>query len=115
MILGRQIGRSRRVEKLFIDLCIEKANTRGKNGSSLNVISWDIVRSKIEEQKGVILSRRHLKNHWNYMKRKYTIWINIMESLGMGMPQSRTPSIRACYSGTSTERFNTVFVCYDFV
>lgn len=72
------------LKKLFIDLCIEETNTRGKKGSSLNVKSWDIIGSKIKEQKGVILSQRQLKNHWDYLKKKYTIWISLVGKYGDG-------------------------------
>lgn len=60
------------MEKLFIDLCIEEVNTRGKkgSGSTLNVKSWDTIGAKIKEQKGMILSQRQLKNHWDYLKKK---------------------------------------------
>lgn len=46
------------LEKLFIDLGIKEAISRGKNGTSLRVKSWDIIESKIKELKCVILFKK---------------------------------------------------------
>lgn len=39
------------LEKMFIDLCSDEANTRGKKESSLNFKSWDITKAALNNRR----------------------------------------------------------------
>ncbi|XP_047323484.1 uncharacterized protein LOC124927166 [Impatiens glandulifera] len=68
--------------KIFLDACIEVDTSRKNNGSAMKKQSWDIIGKTIKEKKGLTLSYKQLKNQWDYMKRKYSIWEKIVNKTG---------------------------------
>lgn len=71
------------VEKLFIGLCIGEVNTPGEKGSSSTFKSWDISEARLRKN-GMISSQTQLETHRIILKRKYTMWINLVGTSGHG-------------------------------
>ena len=70
--------------KYFLDLCLDQKNILGKNGGSLHVESWDKISKSFEENKNITFTQNQLKNQWNYLKQKYTVWSNLIGKSGYG-------------------------------
>ena len=70
--------------KYFLDLCLYQKNILGKREGSLHVESWDKISKSFEENKNIKFTQKQLKNQWNYLKEKYTVWSNLIEKSGHG-------------------------------
>ncbi|KAH7860932.1 hypothetical protein Vadar_019686 [Vaccinium darrowii] len=81
---GRANWKDPELHKLFIDLCLKESTENGKNGGSLKKESWDRVRVALNKEKNVNLSKKQLKNQWEYLKSKYGEWSKIISKTGNG-------------------------------
>ena len=73
--------------KYFLDLCLDQKNILGKRGGgggSLHIESWDKFSKYFEENKNIKFTQKQLKNQWNYLKQKYTVWSNLIGKSGHG-------------------------------
>ena len=78
--------------KYFLDLCHDQKNILGKKvgggggggGGSLHIESWDKISKSFEETKNIKFTQKQLKNQWNYLKQKYTVWSNLIGKSGHG-------------------------------
>ena len=74
--------------KYFLDLCLNQKNILGKRGGgarwSLHIESWDKISKYFEENKNIKFTEKQLKNKWNYLKQKYTMWSNLIGKSGHG-------------------------------
>ncbi|KAI3844620.1 hypothetical protein MKW92_005343, partial [Papaver armeniacum] len=80
------------LSKRFIDLSIEEVGKEGYSGASLKQVSWKrIIEALNTEFKGTLpydLDQKALKNHWDSLKKKYTIWRTIAGLSGHGYNDS---------------------------
>ena len=70
--------------KYFLDLCLDQKNILGNRGGSLHIESWDKISKYFEENKNIKFTQKQLKNQWNYLKQKYTVWSNLIGKSGHG-------------------------------
>ena len=87
MILPELVGKTQpTLVKYFLDLCLDQKNILGKRGGGggLNVESWDKISKSFEENKNIKFTQKQLKNQWNYLKQKYTLWSNLIGKYGHG-------------------------------
>ena len=64
--------------KYFLDLCLDQKKILGKRAGSLHIESWDKISNSFEENKNIKFTQKQLKNQWNYLKQKYTVWSNLI-------------------------------------
>ena len=68
--------------KCFLDTCIEERNKIGRKGLSLHKDSWSRVQKKLEEVCGMTVTKRQMKNNWEYLKGKYKAWVYLRNKTG---------------------------------
>ena len=68
--------------KCFLETCIAEINRVGRNGGSLRKESWDNVAKKIHEVCHMRLTQKQLKNHYDYLKGKYSGWKYLTNKTG---------------------------------
>ncbi|KAI5677650.1 hypothetical protein M9H77_08600 [Catharanthus roseus] len=68
--------------KFFLDLCLKEVNKKNFSGGSLEKEAWERIRLTIEKELHIELMQKQLKNQWDYLKRKYNVWIKIVGKTG---------------------------------
>ncbi|PIA26370.1 hypothetical protein AQUCO_09400018v1 [Aquilegia coerulea] len=58
----------------FIDICVEEFDARNYKGTCLIPESWKQLEKELNEEFGLQLNHKALKNHWDDLKRKYMAW-----------------------------------------
>ena len=70
--------------KLFIDLCLQKANKDFRLGRGLKSSALLWIAEELEKLLGKHCTSKQLKNGWDYMKIQYFIWGKMMTMIGHG-------------------------------
>ena len=65
------------VVKTFLETFIQEVSLHGRLGSSLKPNSWNKVRQVLETTHSFSATQKQLKNHFDYLKDKYQIWLLI--------------------------------------
>ena len=68
--------------KSFIDLCLQEANKKNFSGGSLKKEAWERIRLVLQKEKHVELTQKQLKNQWDYLKKKYNVWVKLVGKTG---------------------------------
>jgi hypothetical protein len=69
----------------FLELCQEETSSKGYNNTSLTVGSWATLRAKINEEFGLALDQKSLKNRWDNQRKKYQAWRECIGRSGGGI------------------------------
>ncbi|XP_010277781.1 PREDICTED: uncharacterized protein LOC104612158 [Nelumbo nucifera] len=72
------------LQKLLLDFCIDEMSTHGRQGGSLKKESWAQIQKKIVEKLHKNFSQKQLKNGFDYLKRKYQLWVTLINRTGNG-------------------------------
>jgi hypothetical protein len=63
--------------KQFCDICMREVNARHRPLGHLNRVGWKNVAEKFEQKTGRKLEHLQLKNKWDALKRRYTIFMEL--------------------------------------
>nr|DAD44200.1 TPA_asm: hypothetical protein HUJ06_002430 [Nelumbo nucifera] len=72
------------LQKLLLDLCLDEVSTHGRQGGSLKKEPLTRVQKKIMEKTQKNFSQKQLKNGFDYLKRKYQLWLTLINRTGNG-------------------------------
>ncbi|GAV84064.1 Myb_DNA-bind_3 domain-containing protein [Cephalotus follicularis] len=70
------------VVKTFLQTCVQEVSINGRLGASLRPDSWNKVKKVLEETHNVTFTQRQCKNHYDYLKEKYQVWLPITQKTG---------------------------------
>ncbi|XP_026406726.1 L10-interacting MYB domain-containing protein-like [Papaver somniferum] len=68
----------------FINYCLEEVNYSRSIGSTLKIPSWEKIGVKLSEKYGYPMKNKKLRNHWDYLKKQYMSWNQLLSLLGHG-------------------------------
>nr|XP_043630380.1 uncharacterized protein LOC122601704 [Erigeron canadensis] len=70
------------VVKTFVEACIHEISVNGREGGSLKTISWKTVSDVLKDSHNLIVDRKQMKNHYDYLKGKYGAWLLLRNKTG---------------------------------
>lgn len=70
------------VLKTFMEECIHAIAQDGREGASLKVLSWKKVAKALKDNHNFEVDQKQMKNHFDYIKSKYTAWISLKNKTG---------------------------------
>ncbi|GJY66204.1 Myb/SANT-like domain-containing protein [Tanacetum coccineum] len=70
------------VVKTFLEACIHEVAVNGRDGSSLKMLSWKNVLEILKKEHNFIVDQRQMKNHFDYLKSKFTAWTKLKNKSG---------------------------------
>nr|XP_043615632.1 L10-interacting MYB domain-containing protein-like [Erigeron canadensis] len=70
------------VVKTFLEACIHEITVNGREGGSLKTISWKTVSDVLKDSHNLIVDRKQMKNHYDYLKGKYGAWLLLRNKTG---------------------------------
>ena len=59
---------------LFINLCVDEIRAGNRPHTHYNKIGWEHIISKFHERTGRLYTRIQFKNHWDVLKKEWTLW-----------------------------------------
>ncbi|KAD7479364.1 hypothetical protein E3N88_02500 [Mikania micrantha] len=70
------------VEKTFLEACVQELTLHGREGGSLKALSWKRVAKKLQLEHKFIADQKQMKNHYDYLKAKFTVWTKLKNKTG---------------------------------
>ena len=70
--------------RTFLESCLREVSINGREGGSLKAISWKNVAETLEKTHKFYADQRQMKNHYDYLKGKYSAWSNLKNKAGNG-------------------------------
>ncbi|XP_052627063.1 uncharacterized protein LOC128133601 isoform X2 [Lactuca sativa] len=74
--------KSELVDKTFLEACIQELTSNGREGSGLKASSWVVVAEKLKTYHNFIVDKKQMKNRYDYLKAKYTVWLKLKNKTG---------------------------------
>ncbi|KAJ9559088.1 hypothetical protein OSB04_013702 [Centaurea solstitialis] len=74
--------KSENVVKTFLEACIDEVSEFGRKGASLKAFSWKNVAEKLKRNHNFVVDQKQMKNHYDYLKGKYTAWSKLKNKAG---------------------------------
>lgn len=68
--------------KTFIEACIHAIAQDGRAGAGLKVLSWKKVAKALKDSHKFEVDQKRMKNHYDYIKTKYTAWLSLKNKTG---------------------------------
>ncbi|KAL6577298.1 hypothetical protein OROMI_011574 [Orobanche minor] len=70
------------IVKTFLEACILEVGMNGKEGSSLKPLSWKKVAETLKKKHNLVVDRKQMRNHFDYLKGKYGAWLKLKNKTG---------------------------------
>ncbi|XP_062100882.1 uncharacterized protein LOC133806811 [Humulus lupulus] len=70
------------VVNTFLETCIQEVSLNGRLGSSLKPDLWNKVKQVLDITHYFIATQKKMKNHFDYLKDKYQVWLPITKKTG---------------------------------
>ncbi|KAL8237755.1 hypothetical protein R6Q59_018836, partial [Mikania micrantha] len=70
------------VEKTFLESCVNELTLHGRERGSLKALSWKKVVEKLQSEHGFVADQKQMKNHYDYLKAKFSIWTKLKNKTG---------------------------------
>ncbi|GKB90813.1 Myb/SANT-like domain-containing protein [Tanacetum coccineum] len=74
--------------KTFLETCLHELAFDGREGSSLKTLSWKRVAKVLKDNHNFAVDQKQMKNHYDYLKTKYTAWFSLRNKTGNTYDQS---------------------------
>ncbi|KAL8196709.1 hypothetical protein R6Q57_024575 [Mikania cordata] len=69
------------VEKTFLETCVHELTLHGREGGS-KALSWKRAAEKLQLEHKFIADLNQMKNHYDYLKAKFTVWTKLKNKTG---------------------------------
>ncbi|PWA93355.1 myb/SANT-like domain-containing protein [Artemisia annua] len=70
------------IVKTFLEACLHEIAINGREGVGLKVLSWKKVAQVVKDNHNFEVDQKQMKNHFDYLKIKYTTWLSLRNKTG---------------------------------
>lgn len=69
--------------KIFFDLCLKEVSKGNRPGTHFSKEGWRNIVESFYEETGVRYTKKQLKNHWDFTKKQWKVWIKLVAESNM--------------------------------
>lgn len=69
--------------KIFFDLCLAEMSKGNKPGTHFTKEGWRNLIESFYEKTGIRYSKRQMKNHWDFTKKQWKVWVKLIAEVSM--------------------------------
>ncbi|KAM5556600.1 L10-interacting MYB domain-containing protein [Rosa sericea] len=69
--------------KIFFDLCLDEVSKGNRPGTHFTKDGWKNIVDSFYEETGVKYTKKQMKNHWDFTKKQWKVWIKLVAESNM--------------------------------